>query len=64
MKIEREVKKCDRCEELYEVVLNNPDWKVTYLDEPYDLCGSCYNRIAPVLKSTKSRDASIIKDKK
>ena len=53
MKVEKEVKKCDRCGELYEVILPNPDWKISYLDEPYDLCGPCYNIIASMLKSSK-----------
>jgi len=50
MKVEKEVKKCDRCGELYEVISPNPDWKISYLDEPYDLCGPCYNIIVPMLK--------------
>ena len=62
-KVENTVKKCNRCDSLYEVKVCNPDWQVTYLGEPYDLCDNCYNYVVPILGKNKIQIPEWKKDK-
>lgn len=52
---EKEVRICDLCGEYYSVVLDNPDYKFTYLNKQLDLCNNCYDDITRMMKSKKPK---------
>ena len=58
-KVHSEVQRCDRCGVLYEVMRTDPDWKVTYLGDGYDICDSCYDRVVDILKPVERRKAAL-----
>lgn len=58
MKIEKEVRQCDRCLALYPVWWDSskddgPDYQVTYLGKRYDLCANCYDKFTEWLKGQR-----------
>lgn len=69
---EKEVRICDLCGEYYPVVLDDPDYKLTYLNKQLDLCNNCYNDITrfidlkkpkPTIKSQGSTRSDFIAHK-
>lgn len=55
MKIKKEVRKCDRCDSLFEIwwdsnTSNGPDYRVTYLGKEMDLCSSCYGNFTRAIQ--------------
>ena len=59
---EKEVRICDLCGEYYPVVLDNPDYKFTYLNKPLDLCNNCYNDITRMMELKKPKPTIKSKD--
>lgn len=52
MEVNNLVKKCDRCYCIYEVIRDDPDWKISYLGKGFDLCPNCYNYLVSTIKET------------
>ena len=59
---EKEARICDLCGEYYPVVLDNPDYKFTYLNKPLDLCNNCYNDITRMMELKKPKPTIKSKD--
>ena len=53
MKPDNEIRVCDLCGEYYPVVIENPDYKFTYLNNQLDLCNNCYNDIVRCMENKK-----------
>jgi hypothetical protein len=53
MKPDKEIRVCDLCSEYYPVVLEDPDYKLTYLNKTLDLCNNCYDDIVRLIENKK-----------
>lgn len=52
---EKEVRICDLCGEYYPVVLDDADYKFTYLNKQLDLCNNCYDDITRMMELKKPK---------
>ena len=53
MKPEKEIRVCDLCGEYYPVVVEDPDYKMTYLNKPIDICNNCYSSLLNLINDKK-----------